>query len=57
MARERHHGGYNLTSLSHGVHAVPEVLAGGDVQELWEKGVKEAEEAAEFHRSAFSNDE
>lgn len=50
-------GGYNLTSLSHGVHAVLEVLAGGDVPELWETGVKEAEEAAEFHRSAFSDDE
>ena len=47
-------GGYNLTSLSRGVHAVLEVLAGGEVPELHETGVKEAEIAAEFHRSAFS---
>jgi hypothetical protein len=32
------------------------VLTGGDVPELWEAGVKEAEEAAEFHRSAFSGE-
>jgi len=50
-------GGYNLSSLSKGVHAVLEVLAGGDVPELRETGVKEAEEAAEFHRSAFSDEE
>lgn len=50
-------GGYNLSSLSNGVHAVLEVLAGGDVPELWETGVKEAEEAAEFHRSAFSDED
>jgi hypothetical protein len=30
------------------------VLTGGDVPELWEAGVKEAEE---FHRSAFSGEE
>jgi hypothetical protein len=36
---------------------VLEVLAGGDVPKLWETGVKEAEEAAEFHRSAFSDEE
>lgn len=50
-------GGYNLSSLAKGVHAVLEVLTGGDVPKLWEAGVKEAEEAAEFHRSAFSDDE
>lgn len=50
-------GGYNLTSLSHGVHAVLETLAGGDVPEIRETGVKEAEEAAEFHRSAFSDEQ
>lgn len=50
-------GGYNLTSLSKGVHAVLEVLAGGEVPEVREIGVREAEEAAEFHRSAFSDDE
>lgn len=46
-------GGYNLTSLSRGVHAVLETLTGGDVPEIRETGVKEAEEAEEFHRSAF----
>jgi len=50
-------GGYNLSSLAKGVHAVLEVLTGGDVPKLWEAGVKEAEEAAEFHRSAFSDEE
>jgi len=50
-------GGYNLTSLSQGVHAVLEVLAGGDVPELSECGVKAVAEAADFHRSAFSDDE
>ncbi|HMB16957.1 MAG TPA: histone deacetylase [Pelovirga sp.] len=50
-------GGYSLTSLSKGVYAVLEVLAGGEVPEVHEVGVQEAEEAAEFHRSAFSDDE
>ncbi|MEX0740343.1 MAG: histone deacetylase [Pseudohongiella sp.] len=50
-------GGYNLTSLACGVHAVLEVLAGGDVPELLDTGVREAAEAAEFHRSAFSADD
>lgn len=50
-------GGYNLTSLSKGVHAVLEVLAGGDVPELQECGVKEVAEAEEFHRSAFTDDD
>ncbi len=50
-------GGYNLTSLSHGVHAVLEVLAGGDAPELKECGVKEVSEAAAFHRSAFTDDD
>ncbi|MDI9244722.1 histone deacetylase [Marinobacter sp. CHS3-4] len=50
-------GGYNLTSLSHGVHAVLEVLTGGEVPEVFEMGVKDAAAAAEFHRSAFSDDE
>ncbi|MEC7729554.1 MAG: histone deacetylase [Pseudomonadota bacterium] len=49
-------GGYSLSSLSRGVHAVLEVLAGGDVPEVREIGVAEVEEAAEFHRSAFSDD-
>lgn len=50
-------GGYNLTSLSHGVHAVLEALAGGEVPQLWESGVKEVNEAAEFHRPAFGEDD
>lgn len=49
-------GGYNLVSLSRGVHAVLEVLAGGDVPALQESGVKEVTEAVEYHRSAFSDD-
>ncbi|MEX1198938.1 MAG: histone deacetylase [Pseudohongiellaceae bacterium] len=49
-------GGYNLTSLSQGVHAVLEVLAGGDVPELSEFGVKEVMKAAEFHRDAFADE-
>jgi acetoin utilization deacetylase AcuC-like enzyme len=48
-------GGYNLTSLSKGVHAVLETLAGGDAPEIREVGVREAEQAAEFHRSAFQD--
>ncbi len=50
-------GGYNLTSLAHGVHAVLEVLAGGDIPQLVPSGVKEVAEAADFHRSAFTEDE
>lgn len=50
-------GGYNLTSLAHGVHAVLEVLAGGDIPELSEIGVKEVADAALFHASAFSGEE
>ena len=50
-------GGYHLTSLAHGVHAVLEVLAGGEIPELSEPGVREVSEAAEFHASAFSDDE
>ncbi len=49
-------GGYNLTSLSQGVHAVLEVLAGGTAAPLTEPGLPEVAEAAEFHRSAFSSD-
>lgn len=50
-------GGYNLTSLSRGVHAVLEVLVGGDAPEILECGVKEVMEAAEFHRTAFIDDD
>lgn len=50
-------GGYNLVSLANGVHAVLEVLAGGDAPELQETGVMEVAQAVAFHRSAFSDDE
>lgn len=50
-------GGYNLTSLAQGVHAVLEVLAGGDIPKLTPSGFNEVEAAAAFHRSAFSDDE
>ncbi|WP_404365217.1 histone deacetylase [Marinobacter sp.] len=46
-------GGYHLESLSHGVRAVLEVLAGGEVPEPGVCGVKEVEAAAAFHRDAF----
>lgn len=49
-------GGYNLTSLSRGVHTVLQVLAGGEAPAVRECGVDAVEEAAEFHRSAFSGD-
>lgn len=49
-------GGYNLTSLARGVHAVLEVLAGGDAEEVMECGVKEVASATEFHRSAFTDE-
>jgi len=49
-------GGYNLTSLSQGVHSVLQVLAGGEIPKLSESGVKEVAAATEFHRSAFDPD-
>ncbi|HBN14898.1 MAG TPA: histone deacetylase, partial [Pseudohongiella sp.] len=49
-------GGYNLTSLSQGVHAVLDVLAGGEVPEVNATGVKEVEHAAAFHLSAFTEE-
>ncbi|MDR9468894.1 histone deacetylase [Marinospirillum sp.] len=49
-------GGYNLVSLSQGVHAVLEVLAGGDAEKPSECGVEEVEAAEIFHRTAFSDD-
>ncbi len=48
-------GGYNLTSLSRGVHAVLEVLAGGEIPQLMECGLREVSEAAEFHKDAFKD--
>lgn len=49
-------GGYNLSSLSQGVHAVLEVLAGGEAPALAECGIREVEAAADFHREAFTDD-
>nr|WP_282571300.1 histone deacetylase [Methylonatrum kenyense] len=49
-------GGYHLESLSGGVHAVLEVLAGGVPPEPGVTGLREVEAAAEFHRSAFRDD-
>jgi acetoin utilization deacetylase AcuC-like enzyme len=47
-------GGYNLESLSKGVHAVLRTLAGEETPEPGACGVAEVAEAAEFHLSAFS---
>lgn len=46
-------GGYNVVSLSLGVRAVLDVLAGGDAPEPGVCGVAEVEAAAAFHRPAF----
>ncbi len=46
-------GGYNLSSLSQGVHSVLRVLAGEVPPEPGVCGVKEVEEAVAFHRDAF----
>lgn len=47
-------GGYNLDSVSHGVHAVLRVLAGEAAPEPEVCGMSEAEAAIAFHRSAFA---
>lgn len=49
-------GGYNLESLSRGVHTVLEVLAGADPVEPEPAGIPEVRAAAEFHASAFIPD-
>ncbi|MFT6488110.1 histone deacetylase [Alcanivorax sp. IL2] len=49
-------GGYNLTSLARGVHTMLTVMAGGDVPELMECGLREVLEAAGFHRDAFEEE-
>ena len=46
-------GGYNLESLSRGVHAVLEVLAGRKAPGLRECGVAEVTRAVEYHQDAF----
>lgn len=47
-------GGYHLDSLAGGVHAVLETLAGAKPPDPVEPGVREVEEAAAFHRDAFT---
>jgi len=50
-------GGYDLDSLSDGVHAVLSTLAGREPEPIVECGMTEVEEAVEFHREAFEEDE
>ena len=49
-------GGYHLESLSRGVRATLQVLAGADAPEPEEIGVREVRAAADYHRDAFSGD-
>jgi len=49
-------GGYNLESLTNGVHAVLEVMAGAEPAEPVDYGIAEVERAVEFHRDAFTAD-
>lgn len=46
-------GGYNLISLSRGVHTVLETLAGAELPPLGERGMAELKAAIDFHRDAF----
>lgn len=46
-------GGYNLISLSRGVHAVLETLAGGEVLPVGRRGMDAVAAAADFHLDAF----
>lgn len=46
-------GGYNLISLSRGVRAVLQVLAGAEPPEPGQRGLDEVATAAAFHREAF----
>jgi acetoin utilization deacetylase AcuC-like enzyme len=48
-------GGYNLISLARGVHTVLRVLAGGEPADLHQRGIAAVEEAAAFHRDAFTD--
>lgn len=50
-------GGYDLDSLSEGVHAVLRTLAGQAPAPLIECGIPEVEEAIEFHQDAFLEDD
>ncbi|MFO7994935.1 MAG: hypothetical protein R6U69_12385 [Marinobacter sp.] len=49
-------GGYNTKSLSRGVHATLQVLAGGQPVEPKVCGVEEVNTAIEFHKGAFEPD-
>ncbi|MEX2643315.1 MAG: histone deacetylase [Acetobacterales bacterium] len=49
-------GGYHLDSLAGGVRAVLEVLAGGTPPEPEECGLDEVDDAAAFHRGAFTEE-
>lgn len=49
-------GGYHVESLSHGVRAVLEVLSGAQPKDPEEFGLDEVNEAAAFHRNAFTSD-
>lgn len=49
-------GGYHLDALSRGVRTTLEILTGGDAPEPEEAGLKEVREAADYHRSAFTDD-
>ncbi len=49
-------GGYNLISLSRSVHSMLTVLAGGEVPELMECGLREVMQAVAFHRDAFKDE-
>ncbi|MBB3232830.1 histone deacetylase [Halomonas stenophila] len=46
-------GGYNLESVSRGVHSVLSVLAGTPPAEPGSRGLSEVQAAAAFHRDAF----
>lgn len=50
-------GGYDLDSLSAGVHAVLSTLAGREPEPIVECGMPEVDEAIEFHEEAFTDDE
>jgi acetoin utilization deacetylase AcuC-like enzyme len=50
-------GGYDLDSLSEGVHAVLSTLAGQAPEPIVECGIPEVEDAIEFHREAFDGDD
>jgi acetoin utilization deacetylase AcuC-like enzyme len=48
-------GGYNLESLSRGVHTVLKVLSGQEVPKPTTPGIQEVEAALAFHKNTFKN--